>query len=269
LAARGIERGGFYLEITMQKLQRKCPECQTPIYYSRKDALNNAEKNNKKCKSCCKKGKANPAHNRNMFGKNNPFYGKTHSPEVIEKLRQINTGRQATDETRKKIGKKSKEAKRTPEWKQKISLSRIGKKHWMYGKHHSKEYKELQSKIAKKRLKENPPSFIPNFNKTACLLFDKINEHFGWNGQHAENGGEKYVEGYWLDYYEPSLNVVIEYDEAEHFLGGKLKEIDICRQLVIINKLACKFIRIKEGTSLEEIINLLNGYGYDKKMENN
>jgi hypothetical protein len=252
----------------MTELQRKCPDCNVVITYSRLDALNIAKKLGRKCKSCCKKGAANPAHNRNMFGENNPFYGKTHTPEVIEKLRKSFTGRKVSDETRKKIGMKSKQIKRTDKWKQNISLSRIGKKHWMYGKHHSKEYKELQSKIAKKRLEKTPPQFIPSFNKTACDLFDELNKHFGWNGQHATNCGEKYVNGYWVDYYEPNLNLVIEYDEAHHFFGGRLKEVDISRQLSIINKLGCKFIRIQEGTSLQEIITLLEVYGYGKSVEN-
>lgn len=259
----------------MNKLTRNCPDCNKVIVYSRIDAFNNAQRRGRKCKSCCKKGAANPAHNRDMFGVKNPFYGKKHKQETIDILKKKNSGKSVSTETKQKLSVKSKEwhnnksEEKTAEWKRNISLSRIGNKHWMYGKRHSDEYKRKQSEIAKERLKHSPPKFIPNYSKKACDLFDEINNYFGWNGQHAECGGEKVVDGFWVDYYEPNLNLIIEYDEPHHFIFGKLREIDISRQLIIINKIGCKFVRLKEGTGLQEAINILESYGYEKSMADN
>jgi hypothetical protein len=84
-----------------------------------------------------------------------------------------------------------------------------------------------------------------NFNPRACELFNIINKEMNWNGQHALNGGEYKVLGYYLDFYEPTLNLVIEYDEKHHNKTREIKK-DKIRQELIIGKLNCKFFRIKE-----------------------
>jgi len=77
----------------------------------------------------------------------------------------------------------------------------------------------------------------------------------GWNGQHAENGGEFKVMGYFVDYYEPTQNIVIEFDE-QHHNEPKVRQRDIRRQAEIINELKCNFIRIgeKEAEKWKEIL---------------
>lgn len=109
-----------------------------------------------------------------------------------------------------------------------------------------------------KRLAEQHGQLSPFYNSDACKLFDQINEELGWNGRHAENGGEYHIDGYWLDYYEPTLNVVIEYDEPHHYVNEKLSEKDVIRQTTIEEKLKCKFYRIKssEEDKWKEILNL-------------
>ena len=42
----------------------------------------------------------------NLFGKDNPFYGKKHKPESIEKMRQKKIGIKYSDEVNKKKGRK-------------------------------------------------------------------------------------------------------------------------------------------------------------------
>ena len=55
--------------------------------------------------------------------------------------------------------------------------------------------------------------------------------------------------GYLLDYYEPNMNLIIEWDEERHYYRtGTLKEKDIKRQNNLINKLNCHFYRIREKT---------------------
>ncbi len=80
----------------------------------------------------------------------------------------------------------------------------------------------------------------------ACELFAKINKEMGWNGQYTFNGGEFRVLRYHVDYYEPNLNIVIEYDEKFHKSTDQ-KEIDELRQRKIVKTLNCRFFRIKEG----------------------
>jgi len=104
-----------------------------------------------------------------------------------------------------------------------------------------------------KRIEENNLNgnqLIPNFNKFACNLFDKISEKKHIHIQHAMNGGEFYIKklGYWVDGYDKENNVVYEYDELKHFnKNGKLKKKDKTRQQEIVNYLKCKFIRIKDN----------------------
>jgi len=86
------------------------------------------------------------------------------------------------------------------------------------------------------------------YNATACHYFRQLNKEFGWNGLFAENRGEFKIHGYFLDYYVPELNLVIEYDEKAHFdKNGKLKSRDVRRQHEIENILHCKFIRVQDS----------------------
>jgi len=49
--------------------------------------------------------------------------------------------------------------------------------------------------------------------------------------------------GYWVDFYSPSKNIVIEYYEKKH-----LKQIkrDVRRKMEIISYMDCEFIEIRE-----------------------
>ncbi|MFW6219773.1 MAG: hypothetical protein ACOC1O_01620 [bacterium] len=103
--------------------------------------------------------------------------------------------------------------------------------------------KELNNKDAKfEYLKINFPD-ISNRD----VLFFEYGRKYGYEFQHAENGGEYYIEhlGYFVDGYDIDNNVVIEYDEKYHFdINGNLKDKDKLRQKEIIEYLKCKFIRI-------------------------
>ena len=91
--------------------------------------------------------------------------------------------------------------------------------------------------------------YHPSYNKKACKYFDVLNKTMGWRGRHALDGGELFVKdtNYWVDYYEPNLNLVIEWDEPKHN-RTKNKEKDIVRQEAIIEKLKCSFYRIEQKT---------------------
>lgn len=114
--------------------------------------------------------------------------------------------------------------------------------------HKPKLLKIRQSEVAS--LRKINGNWHPNYNKLACKYFDWLNMYMDWNGKHAGNGGECRIGKFWLDYYEPNLNIVIEWDEAAHYKEGKLRSKDIHKQSEIIKSLKCDFFRINESEFL-------------------
>ena len=118
-------------------------------------------------------GENNPNYgNHKLAGKNNPNYGKKASdetrrkisealsnpseetrkklsdaakaamtPERIQYLREINTGRKATEETKQKMSQSHKE-RWTDELREEWSVKMSGEGNHMYGRHHSEETKQ-------------------------------------------------------------------------------------------------------------------------------
>ena len=97
-------------------LTRTCPECCATITYTAKSSRYTAEKKKKLCKSCAiKKACQNPdlkkkksermmGSSNPMFGKVGVFYGKSHSSETKDKLRNIKLGKPIhTKESKEKI----------------------------------------------------------------------------------------------------------------------------------------------------------------------
>ena len=153
-----------------------------------------------------------------------------------EKISKITKGvkkKPMSDATKKKISMIQKGKKLSTAHKRKLRLARI---------------KEFQLK--------HRMNFAPNYNLKACKFFDQLNLILCLNGMHGENGGEYHIKelGYWVDFYEPDLNLVIEWDEItkDHFKAGKLIDKDIQRQKEIEDYLKCDFLRIKGGEITEE-----------------
>jgi hypothetical protein len=146
----------------------------------------------------------NPQYNSNRTGNLNPFFGKTHSKETIEKIKK-SIKEKLTDERRAKMSESAK--------------ARIIK----FG---------------------NPKV---NYNPKSIPIIEEYGKKYGYNFQHAENGGEYIVlvnnKCYHLDGYDIEKNVVIEYYENHH---KYTIEKDESRKKEIINKLNCSFIEIKE-----------------------
>lgn len=107
-----------------------------------------------------------------------------------------------------------------------------------------------------KRIKQaffNGGQIFPNYNKKSINIIEMYGKNNGYTFKHAENGGEYYIEelGYWIDAYDENKNTVLEFDEKHH---KYLKDKDNNRQIEIINKLKCDFIRINENG--EEILKI-------------
>lgn len=203
-------------------MKRICPQCNSDIEYKSKRGYTDAVKRNSLCITCRNK-----------------------SPDKARKVSLANKGK---DYNKSNLGRKQ-----TPEWIEKKRQSLKGRKPGFAGKRHTDETRQKMSKIRAEMLLERfgtGHQIAPWYNKDACRLFDEINRELGWNGQHAENGGEFYIDGYWLDYYEPTQNVVIEFDEERHNIPS-VKEKDRIKQEHVVNLLKCKFVRIQKGNEHE------------------
>jgi hypothetical protein len=152
---------------------------------------------------------------------------------------KMNKGLTRTPVQKELISEKTKEAMHTPFIRKKV----------LEGNNRP----EVKRKRREARIKQMEESGgWTSFNKTACYFFDELNKYFSLNGQHALNGGEYQVAGYFVDYYEPSLNIVIEWDEPHH---KKQVEKDLIRAEEIIKELGCTFFRIDEETlEITEVI---------------
>lgn len=215
-----------------KKWIRRCPKCDILCFYVNKTMC--YENTDIKCRKCTA---SDPIRNNKIW------------TEKTRKLRsKLSKGNQA-----------NKGRKLSVEWRKNISSSLMGNL-YRNGKKMSLKSRRMISESLKgrvfsddhkRKMRESTLNYLINcknvkcrYNKTACEYFTKLNEEKGWNGIHAENGGEKIICGYSLDYYDPTLNIVVEYDEKHHYdINGNLRPKDIKRQNEIIKTLHCKFYR--------------------------
>jgi hypothetical protein len=209
------------------KIKVKCDDCKKII----KKRICDLDINNNYhlCRSCVKKGKRNPAFGKPIHENTKKGFEKWHSehsnpftwPEVKQKIRQKNPW--------EKTGKK------------------------LLGRKHTKETLKKMRLSAIKFIIEQNGGITPRFNPKACKYFDALSKQYQWNLQHAENGGEFFVEklGYFLDAYDKDKNIVIEYDEPAHYdENGLLNKKDIIRQEEIKEELKCIFYRFNHKTQI-------------------
>lgn len=172
------------------------------------------------------------------------WLNKNHSEESKNKISKSNLGKHYNSS---RLGFKESE-----ESIEKRSLKLKGRVPGFINKSHSRETK---LKMRLKRIEDMDKKYTlgwtsPNYNKKACKLFEEINKEMSWNGQHAEHVGEFKILGYFLDFYEPTLNIAIEFDEKRHE-NPKQKKRDMEKQQIITEALGCKFYRIKQGKEKE------------------
>ena len=109
---------------------------------------------------------------------------------------------------------------------------------------------ELVGSFPKKKKRSNKEKFIPNFNAIACRWFEEFDNVNNTNGFHATSEGEFYIEelGFFPDYFNPQLKLIMEWDEAHHYTKkGELFAKDHERQKAIQDLFPdYQFIRIKE-----------------------
>lgn len=119
--------------------------------------------------------------------------------------------------------------------------------HWTGRKHK----KETILKIRKATINNRGFTF-PNYNKEACEYFRKFDKEHNTKGRYAVyGGGEYFIEelGYWPDYINFNMKLIMEWDEPRHYKGGKLKRKDVDRQREIQEYFSdFEFIRIKTSS---------------------
>lgn len=125
---------------------------------------------------------------------------------------------------------------KSKEYKEVQRKAKLGDKNGMYGKNHSPDviYKlkhktpsqlEKMRKARQRQIEES--GGFPSFNRHACNFFSIVNKHTELNGQHALDGGECGVSGYWVDFYDKKSNVIVEWDEEYHYKPGVVKKDNV------------------------------------------
>ena len=210
-------------------LQKQCPNCDKTIIYKNKITLLESVKNNTLCNSCIQRRDVNTGK-RKSWNK-----GKKLSNDFCDKI------------------KKSWEASKN---------KRCGKNHPYFGKPGPMTGKKhsIESRLKmRQRILElyDKNKFLPSYNKQFCEYASKFNLKHNTLIKHAENGGEFKFMGFFADGYIIDKNLWIEYDEPHHYFGGKLRQDDVERQLIMESKLNCKIIRLRECNSYDTFEKLL------------
>jgi endogenous inhibitor of DNA gyrase (YacG/DUF329 family) len=243
----------------MEKYERDCPKCGKKIYYKNKGDRQQGIKHNTQCKQCV-------ADSR-IHGKNPKKY-KRKCPECGTDIFHTSekTKRRWENQNKKcrscaSPHKGNNNFKLSESFKELYKDRRHRKKCKICGKDFITTKWDIDKIYCSKSCYFNDDSiknhkFLPKFNKKACIFFKMLNVEKKWNGKHGLNGGEAKIMKYWVDYYEPTLNLIIEWDEQFHHHPTQIKK-DKKRENEIIEHLKCDFLRINPDTL--EIINIKNG----------
>jgi ribosomal protein S27E len=227
---------------TREELTRNCPKCSIELLYKTKEGKDAANTRNAKCKDC--QNKATRIYETpDKLERNCPDCGKLMQYTKGKDL-SIRRHRWLRDTRENRLCNK---CVRSGSRNGMAGTSRCGKDNPNYGNKWSKKQKTRMREISVKKYIERG-YILTNYNPNACKYFDKLSKEKKWNLQHAENGGEVVVNGYFLDAYDKDRNIVVEYDEPNHFLGGKLKQKDVDRMNEIKQTMGCTFYRYDERT---------------------
>lgn len=220
------------------KLSRNCPRCHKEILYGELWYRNKQERLGTICKSCSN-------HNK----------GKPLPLSVKQKIGSVKRGKIASIETRQKMSI-SQSKRKHPE---NVKLKLRGRGNGMYGVHRYNTQNPFYGKLHSEttRLKMRIASIqrlirqgiTRSYNPKACQKIDEYGIQFGYKFQHAMNGGEVELYGYFVDGYDKENNIVFEYDEPRHYVYGKLRIRDLTRMKEIKTHVGCRFLRFNEYTN--------------------
>ena len=196
--------------------ERKCPRCNNIIIYTNKESFRVATKRNSICLSCSQIKHVGPFIKKCPHCKIDMVYDKFKSYKWTVK----NNGwchkcaGEKTINTRIKRNNLYENRNQTKYSRRKMSLLHRGKNNPFYGKKHTIETRrKLRLNTIKYIEKIKGGKMFPLYNKKSCEYFKKMELENKWNGYYATKNGEYFIKnlGYWVDYYEPIKNVVIEF----------------------------------------------------------
>lgn len=204
---------------------RSCPKCGKQITYANSSNKRTADRKKQVCVECSNKiRRRRPISLERTCPQCNTIITYTNFSNYTAAIRS-NTKCKKCAHDKQLIGRSVSSATRC-----KMSASRLGRPMSESTRQKHRERYKISSGL------------FPKFNPTACEYFDWLNMWNGWNGVHAKCGGEKKVLKYFVDYYEPSHNIVIEWDEPHHHAPTQ-KAKDVIRQSQIKAELGCTFYR--------------------------
>ncbi len=186
-------------------------------------------------------------------GKPGGMLGKNHTQETKDKISNNHArywkNKNRDLETRKKISNtkkgcisSKKGVKLTEEQKRKISESK---------KNPSKKTRQKIRIARGKQIRKNYGISAPAYNLKACEWFKNFDIQNNTEGRYAVYGdGEIFLKGvgYFVDYFNEKLKLIIEWDEEFHYnKNNELRKNDIFKQEEIEKAYPkYKFIRIRE-----------------------
>jgi hypothetical protein len=224
---------------------RNCPKCNSKIFHATKYIRNRMVKLNSTCRNCdsvAKKSKESDRIRSCPKCKKVISYKKKWNRDNAEKVGAMcgNCSRIKN----KNLTRKCPKCSVVITYKHGSKLNRANKENRVCNGCRKKLF--IKKMADKAKLCGNR-SFFPNYNKTACEYFNWLNKFMEWDGQYATYKGEKNILNYFVDYYEPTHNIVIEWDENYHS-RKKQKNMDKQRQNEIKKAFGCKFYRYNELT---------------------
>jgi len=256
-------------ENTGKRWIRSCPNCKSTITYKSKEILNKAIKNNSHhCKKCSNIGRTSP-----FKGIRKTYIGTCLDCGYIRELlhaSNYSTSKKKGFRCEKCANKKKQITINSPTYiKPTIKHEEYNrlcpdchevvyytsKRILDNAKYKNSKCRKCADKEHRLRCIEKRQNIYPIYNKMACCIFEDINKSLGWNLQHATNGKEYKIIGYFLDAYDKDRNIVVEYDEPHHYYkDGTMRKKDIRRQEEITKHLNCKFYRIKHNQDWKDVI---------------
>jgi very-short-patch-repair endonuclease len=192
-------------ESTGSQWTRECPQCHKITIYTCKPSKLRADRINGRCRKC-----------------------------AVSETGLSNIGKYVSENTKRRMS---------------ISQLKRTSVHGLLGKHHTNESKRKMRVMACKRviqLQRDNNGRINNIGKNEGQYFSKLEAELGWDGIYYEKSKKQFLIerlGYFVDYYDPTRNIVVEYDEYQHYRKGILREKDVRRMSNIKSYLGCRFLR--------------------------
>lgn len=197
---------------------RACPCCGTPVPYSGKSAFYTARRKKSKCAKCRHLGIKMPESAKRKLS-----IARTRKP-----------GHPHTKSHRERF---------TGNGNPMYGVHRYDKSNPFFGKQHREEARRKMRVAACKRvlnLQRSSNGRVNNVGAGEKSYFDQLEKERGWFGNRQHFVSHL---GYFVDYYEPKHNIVVEYDEPRHYRHGHLREKDRQRMEQIRAHLKCEFWR--------------------------